>query len=420
MSLSDIVVQCEGVSKKFSKSLKKSMLYGGLDIMGSTFGVMPDSGRLRPGEFWSLDDISFELKRGESFGIMGPNGSGKTTLLKMLNGIFMPDKGRITVKGKMGALIQVGAGFHPMLSGRENIYINGAILGMKKREIDEKFDSIVDFADIGDFLDSPVKFYSSGMYVRLGFAIAVHCRPDILLIDEVLAVGDIKFHYKCLQFITNNILKNGCTVVFVSHDRYAIESICQKAVYLKKGKMMKIGSTLETIGQYLDDVKSEENSLGKKVDAHFDAEGITRVVFLDKENRPQKQFKSGDAVKIRFYYSFKEMIPNPSIGITFRHNDPRFTIVSSTDYLFSLHSGYDGLEVSQLRDQGYFEVSIDCLYIPVGVYTCVTCLYTENRMNLVRLYEEAGALEVLWTDTKPQRSLIDLPHRWTRTQEATI
>jgi len=418
--MNDIAIRFEGAGKKFCKSLTKSMYYGGMDVLNSTIGIMPVSASLRPDEFWALEGIDFEIKRGESFGIIGPNGSGKTTLLKMLNGIFMPDKGSITIQGRVGALIQVGAGFHPMLSGRENIYINGAILGLTKKEIDQNFDSIVDFADIGDFLDSPVKYYSSGMYVRLGFAIAIHCRPDILLIDEVLAVGDIKFHYKCLKFITNSILKNGCTVVFVSHDRYAIESICQKAVYLKKGKMLKLGNTLDVIGQYLDDVKNEEKPLNKKSGNNFDSEGITKVLFLDKEGRAQRQFKSGDAVKIRFFYYFKDAVRNPSIGITFRHNDPRFTIVSSTDYIFSLHSGYDGLEVDQLRNQGYFEVSIDCLYIPVGVYTCVICLYTENRMNLVRLYEHPDALEVLWTDAKPQRSLIELPHRWTRSQEAMI
>jgi len=417
--MDDFAIKFENAGKKFCKSLTKSMCYGGMDILSSVMGVVPSAGVLRPDEFWAIENLNFEIKRGECCGVIGPNGSGKTTLLKMLNGIFMPDKGSVTIKGRVGALIQVGAGFHPMLSGRENIYINGTILGLSKKEIDKNFDSIVDFADIGDFLESPVKYYSSGMYVRLGFAIAIHCRPDILLIDEVLAVGDIKFHYKCLKFITNNILKNGCTVVFVSHDRYAVESICQKVVYLKKGKMIRLGNTLDVIGQYLEDVKNEEMAIGKKLNEHFDLEGITKVIFLDKDNQVKKQFKSGDAVKIRFYYSFKDMVRHPSIGITFKHNDSRFTIVSSTDYIFSLHSGYDGLEIGQLQGQGYFEVSIDCLYIPVGVYTCVICLYTENLMNLVRLHEEIGALEVLWTDARPQRSLIELPHRWTSTQEAT-
>jgi len=394
------------------------MWYGCLDILQSSFGVLADSTSLRPDEFWAIEGAHFELKRGESIGIIGPNGSGKTTLLKMLNGIFMPDRGRIEVHGKMGALIQVGAGFHPMLSGRENIYINGAILGMTTKEIDEKFDSIVDFADIGDFLESPVKFYSSGMYVRLGFAIAVHCRPDILLIDEVLAVGDLKFQTKCLKFITHNVLKNGCTIVFVSHSRYAIEDVCQKAIYFNKGRMIKIGKTTDVLGKYLQDIKDEENTLGKKLSDGFDAEGITRLVFLDKEGQIKNQFKSGDEVKIRFYYSFKAMVRNPSVGITFVHNDPRYSVVSSSDYIFNLHSGYDHFNVESLQGQGYFEVSIDCLYIPVGIYTCLIYLFNENFMNLVRKYENAASLEVLWRDDRPQRSLIDLPHRWTRSEEA--
>jgi len=187
---SDIAITVDHVSKKYCKSLKRSMLYGVTDIGRNTLGLSSHSGNLRKSEFWAVDDVSFEVKKGETLGIIGPNGSGKTTLLKMLNGIFWPDKGKITVKGRVGALIEVGAGFHPLLTGRENIYINAAILGMTKEEVDEKFDDIVEFADIGDFLDTPVKFYSRGMYVRLGFAVAVHCEPDILLVDEVLAVGD--------------------------------------------------------------------------------------------------------------------------------------------------------------------------------------------------------------------------------------
>ncbi len=177
------------------------MWYGFRDILRDTAGLHPKSDRLRRKEFWAVDDVSFELRKGETLGIIGPNGAGKTTLLKMLNGIVLPDKGSLRIKGRVGALIQVGAGFHPQLTGRENIYINGAILGMGKREIDKKFDAIVEFADIGDFLDTPVKHYSSGMFVRLGFAVAVHCEPEILLVDEVLAVGDTGFQTKCFNKI---------------------------------------------------------------------------------------------------------------------------------------------------------------------------------------------------------------------------
>jgi len=182
----EIAIKVDHVSKKYCKSLKRAMVYGVTDIGRNTLGLSSHSENLRKHEFWAVDDISFEVRKGETLGIIGSNGSGKTTLLKMLNGIFWPDKGKITINGRVGALIEVGAGFHPLLTGRENVYINAAILGMTKEEVDEKFDSIIEFADIGDFLDTPVKFYSSGMYVRLGFAVAVHCEPDILLVDEVL------------------------------------------------------------------------------------------------------------------------------------------------------------------------------------------------------------------------------------------
>ncbi len=393
------------------------MLYGAMDIAGSAIGVMPNSNVLRADEFWALENVFFELKRGDSFGIMGPNGSGKTTLLKMLNGIFMPDQGRITVRGKMGALIKVGAGFHPMLSGRENIYINGAIMGMGKREIDGKFDSIVDFADIGDFLDSPVKFYSSGMYVRLGFAIAVHCRPDILLIDEVLAVGDIKFQSKCLKYITNNVLKNGCSVIFVSHNRYALEDVCSHALYLKKGKPVHLGKTLDVVDRYLTDIKNEEQGPQGTLEG-FHMEGIVKVVFLDHEGRAKTQFKTGEEMHIRFYYSFSQTIQNPSVGITFIHDDPRYDLIMGTDYLFNLHSGYDEFEVKDLQGQGYFEATVDCLYLPVGIYKYFIYLYSDNKMNLMHKYENVGQVEVLWSDNRPKRSLIELPHRWKKVEGA--
>ena len=170
----------------------------------------------------------------DAVGLIGANGAGKSTMLKMLNGIYMPDKGHIEMHGKVGALIEVGAGFHPMLTGRENIYINGSILGLKKKELDKKLDSIVDFSGLEEFIDMPVKHYSSGMYVRLGFAIAAHCNPDILLVDEVLAVGDAKFRRKCLDYLLG-LQKEGTTFILVSHNMSVIEGIAQKGIVFKKG-----------------------------------------------------------------------------------------------------------------------------------------------------------------------------------------
>ena len=248
--MNDIAIKAEHVSKKFCQSLRYVMTYGAADITRDFFSIKSKTEELRDGEFWAVNDVSFELKRGDTLGIIGLNGSGKSTILKMLNGIYMPDQGRLEIKGRVGALIEVGAGFHPMLTGRENIYVNGAILGLNKREIDKKFDEIVDFADIGDFLDSPVKHYSSGMHVRLGFAVAIHAEPDILLVDEVLAVGDIAFQNKCLNAISNQFKLGDTTVIFVSHDMNAMRLLCDRCLLLNNGVVMLDDSPLKAIDNF--------------------------------------------------------------------------------------------------------------------------------------------------------------------------
>lgn len=231
----DVVFQVDHVSKKFCKSLSKSMIYTLKDVNKSIFGLKIHSDKLRKNEFWSVDDVSFKLKKGETLGIIGRNGSGKTTLLQMLNGIYTPDKGIISYKGNMGALIGVGAGFHPDLTGRENIYVNSAILGLSNKVIKEKFEDIIKFADIGDFLDTPVKHYSSGMYIRLGFAISYQMEPDILLVDEVLAVGDEKFRSKCYKAIDR--IKKKAAIILVSHNMRMIEEMATKVGVMNHGKL---------------------------------------------------------------------------------------------------------------------------------------------------------------------------------------
>ncbi|MCC6252732.1 MAG: ABC transporter ATP-binding protein [Bacteroidia bacterium] len=233
--MSEVLIKVEGVSKKFSKKLKTSLYYGLKDVFGSVLGLQP-SAELRKNEFWAISDVSFEVKRGECLGLIGHNGAGKSTLLKMLNGLIKPDKGQITMHGKIGALIELGAGFNPILTGRENVYNNAAILGFTKNEIDKKFDSIVEFAEIGEFLDMPVQNYSSGMKVRLGFAVAAQMEPDILLIDEVLAVGDIGFHVKCLNRIAELLPKTA--IIFVSHSMPQVTRICTNGILMNRGKIL--------------------------------------------------------------------------------------------------------------------------------------------------------------------------------------
>ncbi len=311
----DTVIKVEGVSKKYCKSLKRSMVYGAMDIGRNILGLSSKSDRLRKDEFWALDDISFKVKRGETLGIIGPNGSGKTTLLKLLNGIFWPDKGKITIRGKVGALIEVGAGFHPMLTGRENIYVNAAIFGMTKKEVDKKFDEIVEFADIGDFLDTPVKHYSSGMFVRLGFAVAVHSSPDILLIDEVLAVGDEIFKRKCLKKISE-LQENGVTIIFISHGLTTVEGICSKVLWLEKGKIKIEGKPEIVIGEYLLHLGQALTGKGKEPGKRWgtgEAE-ITDVGLFNNNNERIDRINSGAETLIKFTVKFAKQIKDPIFG----------------------------------------------------------------------------------------------------------
>ncbi len=262
----DTLIKVEGVSKKFCLSLKKSLWYGlcdmGRELTGRRHGSPHPSSQsqvsslesqvsssgsqvsglksqvsppgLRPKEFWAVHDVSFELKRGECLGLIGRNGAGKTTLLKMLNGLIKPDAGRIEMGGRVGALIALGAGFNPILTGRENIYVNGSVLGLSKREIDAKLDEIIDFAEIGEFIDTPVQNYSSGMTVRLGFGVAgVLIQPDVLLLDEVLAVGDIGFKVKCFNAV-RKMMKNSA-VIFVSHQMEFVSQFCTRVALMQGG-----------------------------------------------------------------------------------------------------------------------------------------------------------------------------------------
>ena len=236
MTSDDVLIRAGGVSRKYCRRLKRSLWYGVQDTVADFLGRDGSDTPLRRDEFWAVDDVSFELKRGECLGLIGGNGAGKTTLLKMLNGLIKPDRGRIEMRGRVGALIALGAGFNPVLTGRENIYVNGAVLGLSKREIDAKYDEIVDFADIGDFIDAPVQSYSSGMQVRLGFAVAIAVRPDILLLDEVLAVGDVNFQAKCFNTLAA-FREQGTSFVLVTHNMHMIARHCQHLLYLTHGRV---------------------------------------------------------------------------------------------------------------------------------------------------------------------------------------
>ncbi|MBW4644616.1 MAG: ABC transporter ATP-binding protein [Goleter apudmare HA4340-LM2] len=249
----EVIISIQNVSKKFCRSLKQAYLYGLKDITAELIGTTRHSQKLRKGEFWALNNVSINVKRGESLGLIGVNGSGKTTLLKILSGLIKPDTGYVRIKGRVAALIALGAGFNPVLSGRENVYVNMSILGLSRKDIDEKFRDVLDFAEIWDAIDAPVRTYSSGMKARLGFACAIYTNPDILLIDEVLAVGDFKFRTKCYRKLSE-LRKNGVSFILVSHAASAILSNCDSAAYLSRGDLVICSDAKTVVKKYEEDL----------------------------------------------------------------------------------------------------------------------------------------------------------------------
>ena len=307
-------VVADGVSKVYRRFLHQHQ-FRTLKSALLTGSLITD---LRPDEtFTALDGVSFEVPRGTTFGVIGENGSGKSTLLKLLAGITKPTRGALRVAGRISALIELGAGFHPEISGRENVAINGIMLGLTRREVDERFDEIVDFAELREFIDAPVKTYSSGMYMRLGFSVAIHVDPDVLLIDEVLAVGDESFTRKCLDKI-GEFRRRGRTIVLVTHSLGLVEKMCDEALWLRHGRQAGIGDPKRVVDAYLTYVAGGEEALLARdqapapvAEAETKPEGyregrwgsrdveITRVRLLDDRDQERHVFASGEGVTLR-------------------------------------------------------------------------------------------------------------------------
>ncbi len=400
-----IAIKVENVSKKYCKSLKRSMWYGLKDITRNIFGLRSNSLKLRKGEFWALDKVSFGIQQGEMFGIVGPNGAGKTTLLKLLNGIFWPDTGQITIQGRVGALIEVGAGFHPLLTGKQNIYVNAAILGMQKKEVEEKIDAIIAFADIGDYLDTQVKFYSSGMFVRLGFAVAAHCEPEILLIDEVLAVGDKDFQMKCFQKL-HEIKKKGTTIVLVSHNEYAIREQTNTCLYIKDGKTKFLGSSEDAITLYIRDVLESRASTPAEITSTtlgvLKKAEILSLRFVDHANKEITYIESGQELQIILECEMYERMANAIFGVHF---------YDSADFMYCANSYYEDISFeNHPLGRVQIRIKINEFHLPSNTYFCSVIISDENVENLIDWHDRAYKLIV--GRAKNARGSIKLQTDW--------
>jgi lipopolysaccharide transport system ATP-binding protein len=313
-------------------------------------------------EFWALRDVSFEVKQGEVLGIIGRNGAGKSTLLKILSRITEPTEGRAILRGRVGSLLEVGTGFHPELTGRENIFLNGAVLGMTQQEIRQKFDEIVDFAEVEKFLDTPVKYFSSGMYIRLAFAVAAHLEPEILVVDEVLAVGDAEFQKKCLGKM-EGVVTEGRTILFVSHQMSAVNQLCRHVVWLDKGKVIDYGETNTILSKYLSMGLSHAPFVKFKEPKNTDGLFFSGVSILDKERNPTSELDARFPFYICLHYEVSKALADVEMAIRIKRTD-------GTSVFTTAYSDYSDVKrMNKVPGSFVATVQIPALFLMPGSYT---------------------------------------------------
>ena len=355
-------------------------------------------------DFWALRDVSFEINRGEALGVIGQNGAGKSTLLKLLYNITAPTKGRITINGRLAALIEVASGFHPDLTGRENVYLNGSLLGMKRSEISRKLDSIVDFAGVSQFIDTPVKRYSSGMYLRLGFAIAAHLDPDILLLDEVLAVGDAEFQSKCIERI-NQLRRSGTTIVFVSHNLGAVENLCDRVLLLRHGEISCSGPPRYVISEYEHMLTQMPTWAPVAVN---DNEGlpvaqITAVEVFNSEGRKTTILATGEEARVDVEYIAHERVDDALMEIYF------YSMFGNLHTHFSTE--VDGKNLDLERGRGIVEFICPELPFEVAAFRIEASIRRRgSSFNDHIDYKHAAGISIV--KGKAVHGVFHTPHRW--------
>ncbi len=338
-------------------------------------------------EFWALKDVSLDVPVGTTFGLIGENGSGKSTLLKCMAQILRPDHGSIAITGKVSALLELGAGFHPELSGRENVFLNGSILGLGRKELASRYDDIVEFAGLERFIDTPVKNYSSGMYVRLGFSVAINVEPDVLLVDEVLAVGDEQFQRRCAEKFAEMRAK-GRTVVLVSHALGSVRSMCDNAAWLDGGVLRSMGSASEVIDEYLDTVHTDRVDEPEGVGTRWGS-GEARIALIEvlgDDGNPTTNVHTGDRVTFRFHYDASEPISNPVFGLGIHNVDGVHVTAPNTREA--------GVLVESIKGTGIVDLVVDRLMLLPGTYDLSAALADHAALHFYDFRHRAHRFDV--------------------------
>lgn len=399
-----VIIKAENLGKKYIighqrqqryQSLRDTMTHSARSIWQKIrHPLSPNRETVDLEELWALENINFEVQQGERLGIIGRNGAGKSTLLKVLSRITEPSTGRVRLRGRVSSLLEVGTGFHLELSGRENIFLNGAILGMTRQEIKQKFDEIVAFAEIEKFLDTPVKRYSSGMYVRLAFAVAAHLEPEILIVDEVLAVGDAAFQKKCLGKM-ENVAKEGRTVLFVSHNMGAIEKLCNKCIWIDKGKVRKTGDTMDVIQKYLSDSKRQFQF--NKLNINNKGINIVSVSCINQSKNKCQAVKVGDEWSLSIEYETKHEMNSLKFGISIE--DQMGKRISAS------YTGIEGIEIGSVLGKGIALCKIPRMLLVPGTYQ-VSVAIANSSGEIIEKVENAVLFDILGTDLTNSGNLV--------------
>ncbi|MCB0208439.1 MAG: ABC transporter ATP-binding protein [Anaerolineae bacterium] len=375
--------------------------------------------KIKPVEkFKALDNVSFVVKSGQMVGVIGANGAGKSSLLRLISGVGRPDRGKVEIHGRIGALLDLGAGFHSDLTGRENTYINGVISGLTRQEVEDRFDSIVAFAELENFIDNPLRTYSTGMRMRLAFAIAVHIDPDILLIDEVLAVGDMAFQEKCLKRIAQ-FKEKGCTILLVSHDIEQVRNLCDEVIWLQKGRIRAQGLSNIVVQQYTNEMSSETiqrtpvdmpvavTTAGTELRVNENRFGsmemeIVSVRLLDSLDRPVTQLTSGDPLRIEIVYHAPNLIEMPIFGVLISRDDGLVCYDSNT--------ATAGLEMSSVQGQGYMTLQLERLDLNKGHYWVDVGIYEKNWSYAYDHHWHVYSLQI--HSTLNEKGVVCPPSEW--------
>lgn len=395
------IIEFENVSKRFSFTSEKpqSVLETIISAFSRNKAVTQD--------LWAVKDVSFAVQPGQCFGIIGRNGSGKSTVLKLIARILRPTNGRIIVRGRVSALLELGAGFHQDLTGRENIYLNASLLGLDEAETNARFADIVAFSELGDFIDMPVKHYSSGMYMRLGFSVAIHMRPDILIVDEILAVGDQAFQTKCLDAILK-LRRNGTTIIMVSHNLNVMRTMCTHLLWLNKGKTVAMGLVEDIAAEYQAySYAREEKQFSEGVTPHqptMSAVQITAVRFLNANGEEQPTYQTGDAMTIEMEYLARKPVQNPEFGLAIHRQDGVHVNGPNTKLA--------GVDLGIIEGAGVVRYHIERLPLLPARYQVSTAVHDSQTHYCYDYQKEAYAFRIVSGGTTELDGLVAIPSAW--------